>query len=174
MSHSIEQLQAHYRRIYSIVGFISRVAGGCGGQRDGCDGPNPFYGQSHDLGIILGEYYGMPAGVTTPLGWLQIDTPCVINESWRPEVEKALGLVPVYGEWKEWNGERQFRSIYNDGPLGGEMGPGWALLRDTDGNPLDKAETPIDGWFMSPVTQMRYTYEESKAIWEEHIAPIFS
>ncbi len=174
MKHSIEQLQDHFRRLYSIIGFISRTAGGCGGQRQGCDGPNPFYGQSGDLSVILGEYYGMPAGVTTPLGWLQIDRPCIVDESWRPKVEEALGLVPVYGEWKEWGGEREFRAIYNDGPMGGEQGPGWALARDTDGNPLPKTTTSIKGWFMSPVTEDHYTYEEANAIWGEHIAPIFS
>jgi hypothetical protein len=174
MSYTIKQLQDHFRRIYSIIGFISRAAGGRGGMDMGWPSPNAYYGQSHDLGIILGEYYGMPSGVSTPLGWLKIDTPCIVDESWRPKAKEALGLEPLYGEWRERNGESVFSPVWTTGPMGGEMGPGWALLRDTDGNTLDKPETPIEGWFMSPVTEMRYTYEESKAIWDEHIAPIFS
>jgi len=174
MKHSIEQLIEHFRRVRGIVSLISQIAGGCGGQRQGCDGPNPFYGQSGDLSIILGEYYGMPSGVTTPLGWLEIDTPCLVDESWRPKVEEKLGLIPVFGEWREWGGERQFRSIYDDGSLGGEMGPGWALVRDADGKPLPETTTRIEGWWMSPVTPEVYTYDESCAIWKEHIAPLFA
>jgi hypothetical protein len=171
MNFTIEQLQDHFRRIYSIIGFISRTAKGRGGICKGFPGPNPFYGQSHDLGIILGEYYGHPSGLMTPLGWLEIDRPCVIDESWRPVVKEALGLEPYYGEWRKWAGKEEYRGIISSQ---GEHGPAWALLRDTDGNPLDEPQTPIKGWFLSPSTEMRYTYHESLAIWKKHIEPIFT
>lgn len=174
MKHSIDVLIEHYRCIYSIIGFISRAAGGRGGQRKGCSGPNPYFGQSGDLSIILGEYYGMPHTLTTPLGSMQIDTPCVIDESWRPQIREALGLEPHYGEWREEGGEMVWSHIYTEGPTGGCQGPGWALTRDTDGNPLPETTTQIEGWFLGPVTQENYTYEEARAIWEEHIAPIFA
>jgi len=174
MTYSIKQLQDHFRRVYSIIGFISRAAGGNGRVSAGWPSPNAFYGQSHDLGIILGEYYGMPSGLMTPLGWLKIDTPRIVDESWRPKVREALGLKPLYGEWRDRDGESVFSPVWTTGPLGGETGPGWALLRDTDGNPLDKPTTVIQGWVLSPETERRYTYEESNAIWDEHISSIFS
>lgn len=172
MSFTIEELKEHYKRVRGIVNFIGRQVG----RIDKVEQPNPFYGQSHDLGIILGEYYGTPCGVSTPLGWLRIrSSNCAIDESWRPVVKKALGLEPYYGEWRTPKGVsgRVWSPIYTTGPFGGEMGPGWALLRDVNGDLLDKPETLIDGWFMSPVTECRYSYEESVAIWKEHISPIF-
>jgi len=167
MKYTIEQLRSHYRRLYSVISFISRAAGGNGGIRDGV---NPFYGQSGDLSIILGEYYGMPHSITSPLGSLKIDTPCVVDESWRPKVEEALGLKPAFGRYITRDGVQVWSHIYTDM---GCMGPGWALLRDVDGMSLPETTTAITGWTFGPATPMTYEYEEAKAIWDDHISEIF-
>jgi len=170
MNISIDALKDHYRRIYGIVAVISSAVG----EQMAVESPNPFYGQSGDLGVMLCEYYGMPHGLTTPLGGMRIKTPCTVNESWRPKVMEALGMEPVWGKWKEWNGKQEFRAIYDDGPLGGEKGPVWSLQRDADGSALDKAQAKVNGTMFLPLTPMTYSYEDAHNIWEQHIADIFT
>ncbi len=34
----------------------------------------------------------------------------------------------------------------------GELGPGWTVLRDMEGNPFEETKTEILSWFMAPAT----------------------
>lgn len=155
-----EQLQSHILKVIKIKDWIESL--------DACRGHhnppklehNCCYGQMHDGGVILGEYYGMPHALCTPLGYIRLFTNCVVNRSWRPIVKERLGLLPVYGEVRDG----EFSSVYSNM---GEHGPGWALERDLDGVPFDPPKTEIHGWFMSPSTRGLYEYDEAMELWKK-------
>jgi hypothetical protein len=147
---TVEELQTYFRRLRPVAELISLSAGGSGGLgglRD--DTPNPYYGQSEDLGVILTESYGMPHGLMTPLGLLRLETSCVVDESWREMVREVVGLEPYWGEWRTREVElpdgkvehhRQFDCKVDHQ---GAKGPAWIVVQDIHGTTFPVPKTPV-------------------------------
>jgi hypothetical protein len=163
-----DTLVTHFKRLAPIVRFTAEAAHaparyGPHGFGDSLKSAlNPCYGQMSDLGVVLGAYYSGPHSLATPLGYLRIGSSCSGDEAsgWYDKVHERLGLKPIYGEMRNgvWGAHYA--------PDVGELGPGYAVLRDMDGRPFDEPKTPILGWFTCPMTERLVEYDEAKGLWD--------
>jgi hypothetical protein len=183
-------LIGHFQQIWDIVRFVSKLCGGKGLDSSRMKGPNPFWGQMESEEIwLIQNSTGMPRDITTPLGIWEIDIPATVipTRQWLPTLIERFEMLPIWGElnFNEYTNQTELIGTAEKGELyigdfSGACGPIWLLQKDLDGYPLPRREnsieengvvqaniTPISGWaLVKPRTNMYYSYEEAKKLWE--------
>lgn len=153
----LNALQNYFDRIKKVIKFLSELANGKGRARD--SSPNSYYSQTGNFALGLNEYYGMPSGLMTPLGYWQIDTSCIVTRKWLEPAKEQLQLIPYWGANVEAAKKgAKFRDVRS---AQGCHGPIWQIGCDMEGHSFEPLTATITGHFMSPSTKMILSYQEA-------------